>query len=85
MNTLDPLNTLFRTFKISYILECTPYYHNKTKDMSWDAGYEFILRCLVEVVWKSFLTSFFAIPLCGIGQGLRDAIRSTFNIFLGVY
>ena len=27
-------------------------YQNKTEDMSWYGGYEFILRCLIDVKWK---------------------------------
>ena len=29
-------------------------YQRKTEDMSWHGGYEFISRCLIDVVWKSF-------------------------------
>ena len=61
------------------------YYQKKTKDTSWHGGYEFIIRLLIDVVWKSFRHPFFTIPSRGNGQRLSDAIRSIFRIFVGVH
>ena len=60
-------------------------YQSKTKDMSWHGGYEFILRCLIDVVWKSFWHPLSTIPLHDIGPGLYDAIILRFKICLGVH
>ena len=72
--------------KIGHKLHLHTYkqYQTKTEYMSWHGRYEFVLifyRCFLEII----LTSFFLIPLRGIGQGLSDSIIPSFRIIVGFH